>query len=48
MEKLCADGGDTMNPIAVYTGELMLYWSAIIIAFGIAAGFAMSQALYTS
>ena len=37
-----------MNPIAVYTGDFMLYWSAIIIAFGIAAGFAMSQALYTS
>lgn len=37
-----------MNPIAIYTGELMLYWSAVIIAFGIAAAFAMSQALYTS
>lgn len=37
-----------INPIAVYTDSLTLYWSAIVIALGIAACFAMSQALYTS
>ena len=37
-----------MNPIAIYTGDLVLYWSALTIACGVAAGFAMSQALYTS
>ena len=37
-----------MNPIAIYSGELVLYWSALVIALGIAACFAMSQALYTS
>ncbi|MDO4528624.1 MAG: prolipoprotein diacylglyceryl transferase, partial [bacterium] len=37
-----------INPIAVYTDDLILYWSAIVIALGIAACFARSQALYTS
>ena len=37
-----------INPIAVYTDSLILYWSAIVIALGIAACFTMSQALYTS
>lgn len=37
-----------MNPIAIYSGDLRLYWSALVIMLGIAAGFAMAQALYTS
>ncbi|MBQ3211156.1 MAG: prolipoprotein diacylglyceryl transferase [Oscillospiraceae bacterium] len=37
-----------INPIAVYTDSLTLYWSAIVIALGIAACLSMSLALYTS
>ena len=35
-----------MNPIAVYTGQITLYWSGIVIALGIAAGLALTLALY--
>ncbi len=35
-----------MNPIAVYTGELTLYWSGILIAIGIGACLSLSLALY--
>lgn len=37
-----------IEPIAVYTDSLTLYWSAIVIALGIAACFTMGLALYTS
>ncbi len=37
-----------MNPIAISTGNTVLYWSAIVIALGIAAGFALSLSLYVS
>ncbi|MBO5556554.1 MAG: prolipoprotein diacylglyceryl transferase [Oscillospiraceae bacterium] len=35
-----------MNPIAVYTGEITLYWSGIVITLGIAAGLALTLTLY--
>ncbi len=35
-----------MNPIAIYTGEITVYWSGIIIALGIAACLALTLALY--
>lgn len=35
-----------MNPIAVYTGEITVYWSAIIICLGVASCLAMTLALY--
>ena len=37
-----------MNPIAVSTGSVVIYWSAVVIALGIAAGFALSFSLYVS
>ncbi len=37
-----------MNGIAIYTGGVTLYWSALVIALGIAAAFALSYSLYTS
>lgn len=37
-----------MNPIAISTGSTVIYWSAIVIALGIAAGFALSYSLYIS
>ena len=35
-----------MNEIAVFTGSLRIYWSAVIIALGAAAGLFLSLALY--
>lgn len=35
-----------MNPIAIYTGDLTIYWSGIIIAIGIAVALTMTLALY--
>lgn len=37
-----------MNPIAIYSGSIVIYWSAMVIALGIIAGFFLSMALYTS
>ncbi len=38
----------TQNSIAISSGDLLLYWTGIVIALGVAAWFAMSLALYTS
>ena len=35
-----------MNPIAIYSGNTVIYWSSIIICLGVAAWFALSFALY--
>ena len=35
-----------MNEIAVFTGNLTIYWSAVVITLGIAAGLCLSLALY--
>ena len=35
-----------MNEIAVFTGSLTIYWSAIVICLGIAAGLCLTLALY--
>ena len=35
-----------MNEIAVFTGSLTIYWSAIVICLGIAAGLSLTLALY--
>ena len=35
-----------MNEIAVFTGNLTIYWSAIVICLGIAAGLCLTLALY--
>lgn len=35
-----------MNEIAVFTGNLTIYWSSIIICLGIAAGLSLTLALY--
>ncbi len=37
-----------MNPIAIYSGNTVIYWSSIIICLGVAAWFALSFALYVS
>ena len=37
-----------MSEIAIYSGHTIIYWSAIIITLGIAAGFCLSYALYTA
>lgn len=37
-----------MNGIAVYSGNIIIYWSGIVIALGIAACFALSYSLHTS
>ena len=37
-----------MNPIAIYSGGLVIYWSAMVIALGIAAGFFLSLSLHIS
>ncbi len=37
-----------MNPIAVYSGSIVIYWSAAVITLGIIAGFFLSLSLYTS
>ena len=37
-----------MNPIAIYSGGTVIYWSAVVICLGIAACFALSFALYTA
>lgn len=37
-----------MNPIAIYSGNLVIYWSAMVIALGILAGFFLALGLYTS
>ena len=36
-----------MNQIAVCIGNIIVYWSSVVIFFGIAASFALSYALYT-
>ena len=35
-----------MNEIAVFTGSLTIYWSAVVICLGIAAGLCLTLALY--
>ena len=35
-----------MNEIAVFTGDITIYWSAIVITLGIAAGLCLTLALY--
>lgn len=37
-----------MNEIAIYSGSVVIYWSAIIIVLGVVAGFFLSLSLYTS
>ena len=37
-----------MNPIAIYSGSLVIYWSAIVITLGIAAGFLLSYGVHVS
>lgn len=37
-----------MTQIAVYSGDIVIYWSSIIITLGVAACFALSFALYSS
>ncbi len=37
-----------MSEIAIYSGNTIIYWSAIIITLGIAAGFCLSYSLYTA
>ena len=37
-----------MSEIAIYSGHTIIYWSAIIITLGVAAGFCLSYALYTA
>ncbi len=34
-----------MNPIAIYSGNLVIYWSAIVISLGLLAGLALSLSL---
>lgn len=37
-----------MNPIAIYSGSTVIYWSAIIICLGAAAWFCLSYSVYTA
>lgn len=37
-----------INPIAIYSNSIVIYWSGLIICMGIAAGFFISMALYTA
>lgn len=37
-----------MNPIAIYSGSIVIYWSAAVITLGIIAGFFLSLSLYSS
>ncbi len=37
-----------MSEIAIFSGSTIIYWSAIIIALGVASGFCLSYALYTA
>ena len=37
-----------MSEIAIFSGSTLIYWSSIIIALGVAAGFCLSYGLYTS
>ena len=37
-----------MNPVAIFTGNLVVYWSSLVIALGIMACFALSLSLYTA
>ena len=37
-----------MNPIAIYSGSLVIYWSAVIIMLGVFAAFCLSYAVYTA
>ena len=37
-----------MNPIAIYSGSIVIYWSGLIIVLGIAAGFLLSYSLYSA
>ena len=37
-----------MNPIAIYSGSLVIYWSAIVITLGIAAGFLLAYGVHVS
>ena len=35
-----------MNPVAIYTGNLTIYWTGIIVTLGLAAALALALALY--
>ena len=35
-----------MNPVAIYTGTLTIYWSAIVVTLGLAAALCLTLALY--
>ena len=37
-----------IEPIAIYSGGITVYWSSIIIALGIVAGFLLANSLYTA
>ena len=37
-----------MNTIAVYIGDLVIYWSSVVIVLGILAGFCLAYSLYTA
>jgi len=37
-----------IEPIAVYSGSIIIYWSGIVIALGIAAGFLLANAVYSA
>ena len=37
-----------INPIAVYSGNIIIYWSGLVIALGIAAGFLLALSIYTA
>lgn len=37
-----------IEPIAVYSGNTVIYWSGVVIALGILAGFLLANALYTA
>ena len=37
-----------MNPVAYLNGDTVIYWSGLIIALGIAAGFLLSYAIWTA
>ena len=35
-----------MNPVAIYTGNLTIYWTGIIVTLGLAAALSLTLALY--
>ena len=37
-----------INPIAIYNGNFVIYWSGLIIALGIAAGFLLTLSIYVA